>query len=159
VVVQEAIQETAHIQVDVAAEDVQVVLVEDPVGLEMLVALLLPKVKTEETVLSVVTGLEVAEVSAVSVVLVMLDLAELEDLWYLFLDLNLDLYMDQLAEFIQVAAVALVTQAVLGQEDLEAEDLEDQVADLEILAAVAAVELVKHNHQLKLMDQVALEEL
>ena len=157
--VQEAIQETAHIQVDVAAEDVQVVLVEDPVGLEMLVALLLPKVKTEETVLSVVTGLEVAEVSAVSVVLVMLDLAELEDLWYLFLDLNLDLYMDQLAEFIQVAAVALVTQAVLGQEDLEAEDLEDQVADLEILAAVAAVELVKHNHQLKLMDQVALEEL
>jgi hypothetical protein len=125
----------------------------------MLVALLLPKVKTEETVLSVVTGLEVAEVSAVSVVLVMLDLAELEDLWYLFLDLNLDLYMDQLAEFIQVVAVALVTQAVLGQEDLEAEDLEDQVADLEILAAVAAVELVKHNHQLKLMDQVALEEL
>ena len=157
--VQEAIQETAHIQVDVAAEDVQVVLVEDPVGLEMLVALLLPKVKTEETVLSVVTGLEVAEVSAVSVVLVMLDLAESEDLWYLFLDLNLDLYMDQLAEFIQVAAVALVTQAVLGQEDLEAEDLEDQVAALEILAAVAAVELVKHNHQLKLMDQVALEEL
>ena len=155
---QEAIQETAHSQVDVVVEDVLVVL-EDPVGQEMLVALLLLKVKTEEMVLLVVTGLEAAEVLAVSVVLVMLDLEDQEDLWYLFLDLNLDLYMDQLAEFIQVAAVALVTQAVLGQEDLEAEDLEDQVVDLEILAAVAAVELVKHNHQVKLMGQADLEEL